>query len=777
MISNLNPAKLALCLLLLLSLAPANPPAKTNLAVYPIKAMAAVDKSNAAALTSLLGYELAQSDQLTVIDEAMLKVVIERQLMNISDLCDDTSCQIEIGKLVKAQKMVVGDLSRLGARYILTLKVIDVGKGTVEKTTKDDCSCPEEKLDWLAAAGAKKIREHFGETGIALPPPPTPNSYAPGAGPVMVTPGAGPAGPSATEVTEIKPTAPAASASGPAGLFITTIPPGASVYLGNTKMGSTDPAFQKDNLQPGQTMQVTLKKENYHDLAFNADLKPGIAKYENLKLKPAFGTLKIDSKPQGATVLIAGSEVGKTPYANAQMPSGQQLIAVRLELYESVEELVEVKDELITEKNYPLQGAFGILAVNSDPAGASILIGGKDSGATPLELKLAPGKYPVKINKEGYFAKDFNVTVAKGQKASITAAQAKLLMMICTLNIFVEPPEPGAKVYLDGVEKGTAPLTLENMPAGKRAIMVKGTKGEKSETIDCKSDENKTVKLDISQPSSPSVGRSYPHSTPSVPAGPWVPGTYQIQETHPLGTKGGAMVFVPAGKFWMGCNARVDNECNPNDSYYHKVYLDAYYVDKYEVTQGDYDQCLQAGKCTENNKHYGFTGPQQPVVGVDWNDAKSYCEWAGKRLPTEAEWEKAARGTDGRKYPWGNQFDGTKLNFCDKNCEKYWANKSVDDGYEKTAPVGSYPAGASPYGALDLAGNVSEWVADWYEHYYYSNSPDRNPNGPASGTVHVIRGGSWANDAILGGPRASFRSYPSVNMDNTIGFRCVREGS
>ncbi len=250
------------------------------------------------------------------------------------------------------------------------------------------------------------------------------------------------------------------------------------------------------------------------------------------------------------------------------------------------------------------------------------------------------------------------------------------------------------------------------------------------------------------------------------------------------------MVYVPGGVFTMGSPPKMGHT---DEDPAHSVCLSGFYIDRHEVTNAQFKKFVEAtGYVTDAEGNvasedartwrnpYGAessaeTMPNHPVVCVTWNDANAYARWIGKRLPTEAEWEKAARGTDGRIYPWGNANPtGASANIADKSAALKWSDVSIDDRQKIAAPVGSFPGGKSGYGVEDMAGNVWEWCYDWWAKDYYEVSPPQNPVGPETGEHKVIRGGSWfyTADGVRTAQRMHFR--PTGNSA-AIGFRCVKQ--
>jgi formylglycine-generating enzyme required for sulfatase activity len=244
-----------------------------------------------------------------------------------------------------------------------------------------------------------------------------------------------------------------------------------------------------------------------------------------------------------------------------------------------------------------------------------------------------------------------------------------------------------------------------------------------------------------------------PPPTEPVTATTWIDARYALTFVH-----------VPAGPFLMGSGTEAsvaDNDERPQ----HRVTLDAFWIMQTEVTNAQYRQCVADGACTApNNARWEQPAyDDHPVTHISWLQANAYAAWVGGRLPTEAEWEKAARGSDRRLYPWGNDAPtDTLLNF----------NQNVGD----TSLVGRYPAGASPYGALDMAGNVWEWTNDWYNSSYYAAAPANNPRGPDTGDNRVVRGGSWSNNSSVARSADRFSYYPLIHS-YYLGFRVVRVSS
>jgi|GEM_PF-1466655 len=270
-----------------------------------------------------------------------------------------------------------------------------------------------------------------------------------------------------------------------------------------------------------------------------------------------------------------------------------------------------------------------------------------------------------------------------------------------------------------------------------------------------------------SAPPTPEVVESEEPTSPAPSQGPFVLG-------------GVEMVAVPGGTFPMGVDGRGDN------SPIHEVSLSPFYIDRTEITNAQWQTCVDEGACDPPGLSTAYDGTpyygnpvydNYPVIYVSWEQARDYCAWRGARLPSEAEWEMAARWDPVRGratlYPWGDEWEPTRANYCDADCAlRDFADRNNKDGFAQTAPVGSFPDGASPYGVLDMAGNVAEWVNDFYSATYYSISPTENPPGPEAGILHVVRGGAWGvgQDGLLSVLRSRFE--PGAQGPG-IGVRCA----
>jgi eukaryotic-like serine/threonine-protein kinase len=261
----------------------------------------------------------------------------------------------------------------------------------------------------------------------------------------------------------------------------------------------------------------------------------------------------------------------------------------------------------------------------------------------------------------------------------------------------------------------------------------------------------------------PEPPTSAPTLTPEPPTFTPTP-TPGIGSTWTSPKDGMVMVYIPEGNFQMGSN-------HANEKPVHTVYLDAFWIDQTVVTNAMYSKCVASNACEppagggSSDDHPSYYGNSQfdnyPVVDVTWDMAGTYCKWAGRQLPTEAQWEKAARGTDGRIYPWGNIAPNASL---------YYVN--YDRKIGDTTEVGIYPKAASVYGMLDAVGNVFQWVADWYSETYFRSSPASNPLGPDSGQYRVVRSSQGGSGTT--GARVTNRTWFSMQPWTIIGFRCAR---
>ncbi len=366
--------------------------------------------------------------------------------------------------------------------------------------------------------------------------------------------------------------------------------------------------------------------------------------------------------------------------------------------------------------------SIGTLTIISNPSGAEITLDGESISRTRKTIpNLKVGVHEIKLSKRAYRNWAGKVTVNPDRENSV---KVDLAAYGGKLNLSSIPA--GATITIGKRSWGKTNKTLRFPPGSYLVKLTQKGYLAKSQRVEVKDGETTNLRLTLTQ-----------NNVSKIPD----------------------MAYIPEGNFTMGAGKREADE-GPS----HKVYVANFYIDRYEVSYQKYQKFLTATGRRQPDfwNDNDLNKPNLPVVGVSWEDAKAYCKWDAKRLPSEAEWEKAARGTDGRKYPWGNTNDSTRTNAAGKK-----------DGFQFTAPVNSFASGASPFGAINMAGNVWEWCADWYAEDYYANSPSKSPTGQRNGELRVIRGGSWedAPDNLRTTNRHAARPN---NTAYNVGFRCAK---
>jgi len=441
-----------------------------------------------------------------------------------------------------------------------------------------------------------------------------------------------------------------------------------------------------------------------------------------------------ESSPSGAVVMLNGELLCQnTPCSKMVPKAGRFKVTMQKERYVKRLETLALRSG--SKVSWSLEPNFGELTINSSPSGLAVHLDEREIGKTPIsKVKVATGEHTLVIKDPCFKEIGSRLSLKRGESKSVTLDATPRPSAINVTAVDGKGNDLIAEVWVDGDLVGKTPGVFKTSLCAKEVeVRMKGLNTYR-QTLTLRERQTTLLKARLAR--------------------------------EDVTKDGAPMVKVPAGKFLMGSKSG-DSDEKPQ----REVYLDGFWIDKYEVTVDLYARCVKAGKCTKpkTGKYYNWDVSgrgNHPINGVDWYQANAYCKWTGKKLPTEAMWEKAARGTDGRKFPWGNQEASCKYAVMDdggKGC-----------GRDSTWPVGSKPGGVSPYGAHDMAGNVWEWTSDWYGSSYYGNAPARNPRGPSSGSFRVVRGGRWyyVVPAYLRAANRYFYSPGGAYYD--IGMRCAR---
>jgi formylglycine-generating enzyme required for sulfatase activity len=552
------------------------------------------------------------------------------------------------------------------------------------------------------------------------------------------------------------------------GLKVTSEPSGASVDvldMSDTLRKSGQTPLNISQIKSG-TYKLKLEKDRYYySETRTVTIEDSKTTEEAVTFRPKFGTLVITSEPPDAEVILDGTPKGKTPLTLDRVLSGGYMLELRKELHLDWTGTVSIKDGQTTTMPITLPPNYGTLEVNYEPKGATVYLNDKELGRTPLTVKLKPDTYTLRVTAgDKYRDASFqSVTITNGQTQQLGGTLGRLKGGV---KILSDPPE--AEIYLNGEKVGVTPMALVDLDADDYTLTLKKEGyGDYTQTLRIR--DGMLPNIDVTLPQKGSV------KVFSVPEG---------------------MALIPAGEFLMGSN---DGESDEKPV--HTVYLDAFYMDKYEVTNAQYARFLnEYGKNTDaaghqllgineiekvGNTYKPKSGYENHPVAITWYGAAAYAQFYGKRLPTEAEWEKAARGgLVGKRYPWGDNITHDNANYHGTAGNVTGRGDRGRDKWNIPSPVGSFAPNG--YGLYDMAGNVWEWCADEYDSGYYSKSPKNNPKGPGVvitftnndftnvNTRRVLRGGSWYDNSYY--LRCADR-YSNVPADtgSLFGFRCSQD--
>ena len=598
-------------------------------------------------------------------------------------------------------------------------------------------------------------------------------------------------------------------------LIIQSEPEEANVFIGGKLAGSTP--FQRKYEEGEYTYRI--EKKRYHNKAGKLTLEDEKKRLE-VTLKPQFGNIKVTSAPKdGMLIYLDDENTGeKTPATFREISSGEHTVSLESRWYQPKTKQVTVEDEQTTAVNFELERAFANITVKTQPQ-ADIFIDGEQKGNGNWQGRLMEGIYTIKAEKDKYHNQSEQLEVTAGQDETLNF---NLRGKTGNADIITTPMD--AEVYLDGEKQGTTPLTLNDFLIGEYTLKLKkegyGTleptfRIREGETIQVKKQLPQGKEVTIrSEPSGAklSINGKEKGNTPCTTTMKFgehslrlVNGSKTIEQQITISQNGKnefafdvkelniEMVAVEGGTFQMGSNS---SEANGDESPVHNVRVDNFAMSKTEVTQAQYikfmnaigvnadgsykgreyvdmdDEDCAVAYLTESfsvgyrNERFYFKGSDKaksedcPMILVTWYGAQAYCEWAGGRLPTEAEWEYAARGgalAKDTKYAGSNSIE-----------EVAWYEGNSKD---KTHPVAQKTP--NELGLYDMSGNVWEWCSDWYNDSYYRKSPQLNPQGPSSGSNRVLRGGSWLDNPQDCSVASRSRIIPNIRTLN-VGFRLVR---